>query len=209
MRTSEQIQQEITALIQKDDFRQNFKAYKAKINALEDEKKKVETITLLNAKNTEFTRIRETAAKIWDIGEILEDITTADGSPHKTKVKKYPKLQELKYARLNYQDGRITQISVGRQSFHLYKTESKYGEPTKYTRHESFEDFLKFNGIPPKNITLKQYEEKRAKVEKANAKLDKAMAEYSETAKSLEVYNLQNWGLAEQRNTHQYKYSLK
>lgn len=208
-RTAEQVKKEIRAIVDSPDFYTDFKKLKPKINALEEEKRRIELNTLLTNKNREFERLRELAFKVWNIGEILEDITTADGSPHKTKAKKYPALHNIDYLRMKFDDGKITEINAGGQKFTLYKRKFEYNKPTEYTRPANFNEFLELNSLPLKPFTIEEHEQTAKELKEATEELKRAIEKYSHVRNRLDIHSLQFWGLAEQYNVNCYEYKLK
>jgi hypothetical protein len=208
-RTAQQIAEEKSAILNKSDFYENYKKYLPIIKQLEHEETRAKRIELLNNKNRHFEQLRAEALLVWNVGEIFEDITTADGTPHKTKAKKYPNLSKIQYCRLVFQDGRITRIKTGREDFRLYQTKHEYNKPTEYTRPETFEHFLILNSIPCKPFTIEEHEATATKLDEATEELKKAIAKYSQVREELNISNLQYWELAEQYDSRTYTYKLK
>ena len=197
MNTVEQLKAEVNALVMK------------KIHAKEAELKVARTAERLEQVNSKYDRRREYAAQVWEAEVPTEDPTTNDGSLHKTKAKKYPKLAALEYVRGTWKDGHLTELLVNGERFVMYHTEYEYGQPLKYTRPETFEEFLKLNSIPVKPISAEEYAEFSAKLTAANERLKAAINEYDKERKELEVSSWNYWGLAEQSNTNTYIYEVR
>jgi hypothetical protein len=179
------------------------------LRALDRELTALNLSNLLENVNREQARKRTEAKLVWECEQPTEDPTNADGSFHKTKVKKYPKLAALEYARGTWENDILKSINVGGERFEMYRTNYKQGETNTYTRPATFEDFLKLNCIMVEPLTLEQYTELKSQVDQANAELEAALEKYSQTRTNLQLHSFQNWGLVSQRDTHQYKFELK
>jgi len=208
MNTVEQLKAEVNALVTQLRSSNN-EAIVKKIHAKEAELKAARTAERLDQVNSKYNRIRDYARQAWEAEIPTEDPTTNDGSLHKTKAKKYPKLAALEYVRGTWKDGHLTELRVNGERFVMYHTEYEYTQPLKYTRPATFEEFLKLNSVPVKPITSEQYAEFSAKLTAANERLKAAIAEYDKERKELEVSSWNYWGLAEQSNTNTYIYEVR
>jgi len=172
--------------------------------------KNIARVKLLERVNREQSEKRELAAQVWGCERPETDITCNDSSFHSTKVKKYPKLAALQYARGKFEDGKLTEIRVGRETFRMYGTKYEYGKPTEYTRPETFEDFLKLNGIEPAPITIEQYNELISKAEAAHEQFQKAVKEFDRQNDALNLYRYNSIGLFDQQHAgHIYGFKAK
>lgn len=209
MRTVEQIKTEQKELLNTLREGGNYEAYKEKMKAIDVELTTAKRTELLHLFNLKYSKIRAVALQVWEVGEIKEDIICNDGSLHKVKAKKYPKLSAIPYVRCQFKDGLITRISAGGEDFDIYSQQIEYNKPTVYTRPETFTDFLELNYLPVEDMTLEQYEQFCAKLSEANEKLEEAMKQYEQARKALKVTRMQHWGFVEQSNCHLYKYTSK
>jgi hypothetical protein len=188
---------------------QNYKEQLTKLKALDKELTELNLHHLLKDINAEQERKRNFALQAWECEEPTEDPTNADGSFHKTKIKKYPILAALQYGRAKWKDGVMKEINVNGHKFDMYRTTYESGKPNQYTRPETFKDFLVLNDIMPEPLTMDQYTKLKEEMDKANAEIDEAIKKYDQKRKELNTYSFQSWGLIEQRNTHFYKYEVK
>lgn len=209
MKTSEQIKQQMNEARELLNLRDNFQKYLSIIKPLEAELKEAKTRELLADVNGKYNRLRDMAREIWECEIPTEDITTADGSFHKTKVKKYPKIAALQYLRANWKDNLINFFEYNGIRFFMYRTKHEYGKPTEYTRPASFEDFLELNLIPLREITIREYHEKGEKLNEANEKLREAIKQYDNTIRELNMHTWQCYGLSSQSNLNQYEHKMK
>lgn len=209
MKTIEQLNQERKALIDTLGTSTERKNVFEQINAIDAEIRKLNQLGLLDRVNKEQSQKRAMALQAWEAEQPTEDITTNDGSLHKVKAKKYPKLAAIPYFRAQFKDGILFEISTGRETFQMYRTKYEYGKPNTYTRPETFNDFLDLNGIQPETITIDAYLDFENKLNEANKALEDAIKEYENKRNELKVYKFQNIGLVEQSNTHLYKYTPK
>lgn len=208
MKTSEQIKQQMNEARELLNLPDNFQKYLSIIKPLEAELKEAKTRELLADVNGRYNRLRDMAREIWECEIPTEDITTAGGYFHKTKVKKYPKIAALQYLRANYNQGVITSYQYNGEAFYMYRTRHEYGKPTEYTRPASFEDFLELNLIPLREITIQEYKEKEEKLNEANEKLREALKEYSQTREKLEISKWNYWRLVGHHNLKEYEYTM-
>lgn len=215
MKTLETLQTELNGLLTELRNPANYQKNKEdglldKIRAVEAEIKGLKRVQLLENVNRDQNKLRELARLVYDCEQPTEDITTNDGDFHKTKVKKYPKLAALaasEYIRATWKDGYITEIKSGRNTFYMFKTAYNYGQPTQYTKFETFEAFLNQNSIMIEPLTIEQFNETCAKLEAANNLLDEQIKAYEQTREALNISGLSYWGLMGQQSTHLYKYT--
>lgn len=204
--TSEQIKQKIATLRPQLDG-SNPKQVLTQMRELDKQLTQAKRVELLDRVNAEQTKLRTLAAQVWECGTPDEDITTSDGSFHKTKVKKYPKIAALKYAYAKYQDGKMYELQVNGERFQLYSRKFEYNKPTVYTRPESFAAFLELNSIMPEPITAEQFEATCEKLKEANDELQQHIKEYKAKLDTLNISSLQYWRLMGQHDEHLYTYS--
>ena len=178
------------------------------INAIESQIKELRIIEGLKAWNQKMTDHREKAKIVFDTEVVTEDITTSDGSYHKTKIKKYPKLAALEYCRGEFKEGLLLVIKYSRYEFKMYKSEYSSKEPTKYIRPETFIEFCTLNSIPD-NLTLQEYKDKVEALNVAHNKLQEAISEYKKETESLELYKLKYSGLFDQYQEYLYLFRTK
>jgi hypothetical protein len=178
------------------------RANEQKIKALNIEK-------MLNNTNAKYERLRNLAKQAYECEQPAEDITNADGSLHKTKSKKYPKLASLQYANATFENGLMLKLTVNGEKFNMYACKYESGKENTYTRPATFEDFLKLNSIPIKDITIKEYMKMSEKLNKLNKQLEENIKAYSEQIKDLNVNMFNYWGLINQYNKHVYEYTPK
>jgi len=206
MKTKEQLQSEQILLINSINS-DNYDEISAMLKENERQLKEIKITELLNQVNNKYTRIREMAKQAWECEQPNEDITCADGSFHKTKVKKYPIIASLEYCRAKWEDNRITEIRINGERFTMYQAKYEYNKETTYTRPESFEAFLGLNSIPLKDITIDEYKAICDKLGALNEKLSKDIEEYKNGLNSLNYSSLNHWGLIGQHPLHLYEYT--
>ena len=163
-------------------------------------------VELLNRINSKYSRLREIALQAWGCEQPTEDITTNDGSFHKTKVKKYPKIAALQYASAIWERNRLTAIRINGEKFYMYSTKHEYGKETVYTRPATFSDFLALNSIPETDISIEQYNAMADKLSQLNEKLQRDMNEYKKGLESLQISSLNYWGIVVQHNLNLYEF---
>jgi hypothetical protein len=169
----------------------------------------IKQLQLLEMVNGEQSRKRDLAKLVWDCEQPSEDITCNDGSLHKVKAKKYPKIQALQYARLKFEDGHLIEINANGHRFAMYKQKYEYKQPTTYTRPETFSEFLELNGIEAQDITPEAFAQFAQKLTQANEVLEKAIKEYDIVRSNLKTCQMQYIGLVSQSNKHLYIYEAK
>lgn len=168
--------------------------------------KELDKIELLKNINSKYSRLRAMALQAYECEQPEEDITTNDGSFHKTKVKKYPKIAALQYASANWENGRMPYIRINGEKFILFSSKYEYGKDTTFTRPATFSEFLALNSIPENEITIEQYNEISATLNALNEKLKADIAEYEKGLKTLKIHSLSYWGLVSQHNVNLYEY---
>lgn len=162
---------------------------------------------LLNNVNGKQKGLREAAAQAWECEQPAEDITTNTGDFHKVKVKKYPKLEALKYSSAKFENGFLYELRVNGEKFTMYQKKYNGDQPPTYSRPASFADFLKLNHISPEDITADQFTEIENKIKESNEELESHIKAYSNKMDGLNSYSLQCWNLISQRVNHVYTYT--
>ena len=175
----------------------------------EAEIKELQKIELLRKVNNKYNLLRSLAKQAYDCEQPTEDITISDGSFHKTKVKKYPKLAEIKYCYGEWKDGLLLTLRINGERFYMYKSTYEYGKDTTYTRPGTFEEFLSLNSIPQCEITLDEYNEMSVKLAALNDQLKESIQAYEDGLKSLKISSYNYWGLIGQHNKNLYEYLPK
>lgn len=203
--TKEQLISEKNALLAKlngNNHDEIFALLKTNENALKD----IARAELLRQVNSKETRLRELARQAYECEQPTEDITCTDGSFHKTKVKKYPKIAALQYASATWENNKITRLTINGERFNMFQSKYEYGKETTYTRPETFADFLKLNTIAPADITIEQYNEICDKLNVLNEQLKQDIEKYKTGLQSLNYSSLNYWGLIGQHNVNLYEY---
>lgn len=210
MRTIEQLKEEKTQLISqlRIGATGEDKIFE-QIRTIEDQIKQQKRIELINKVNREQASKREHARALWSCEEVLEDITTENGSFHKTKVKKYPLLASLQYIKAKYKNGRLLEITYQGETFKMYHTAYEYGKPDQYTRPESFTAFLELNRIMTKDITLEEFNNNAREIEEAKKELEKQIEDYKTRLKAIDIHNLEEWGMITTSANHLRTYETK
>jgi len=203
--TKEQLLAEKRELCDKLDAN-NHKEVLLQLKANEMAIKELDKIDLLKKVNGKYSRLRGIALQAYECEQPTEDITTNDGSFHKTKAKKYPKIAALQYAYAKWEDNRLTQFTINGEKFYMYTTKHEYQKETVYTRPATFNDFLALNTIPEQDITIEQYNAMAEQLTALNAKLQKDMEDYKKGLESLKMSSLSYWGLTGQHNVNLYEY---
>jgi hypothetical protein len=179
------------------------------IRNIEDQIKQQKRIELINKVNTEQASKREHAHAVWNCEEVNEDITTENGSFHKTKVKKYPLLASLQYVRAKFKNGRLLEITYQGETFKMYHTASEYNKPDQYTRPESFAAFLELNRIMGKDITPEEFNSNAQEIEEAKKDIEKQIEDYKARLKAIDIHNLEEWGMITTSPNHLRTYATK
>lgn len=179
------------------------------LNAIENQISLQQRAELLAKVNREQAAKRTEAAKVWECEQPEVDITTNSREFHAVKVKKYPKLAALTYARAKFEDGKMIELETGREKFRMFHTEYKSGEPNKYTRPASFEAFLELNNIMLQDMTETEFEAIVEANKAINAEFQAAAAKFSKQKSDLNMHSLSAWGLFSQHNAgHNYEYTV-
>jgi hypothetical protein len=212
MKTLEQLNTEKTELL--SQLRGSFKDSEAKnilakLKTIESEVKKLNQIKLIDSVNTKYKRLRELAKMAFECERPETDIICNDGTFHAVKVKKYPKIKALEYARAKFEGNKMISITVNGEKFELYRVKYESGKPNEYILIETFEEFLKYNSLPLKDFTFEEYVEFSNKLEALNQDIKAKIEEYKNQVKELNTYSMQHFGLATQSNEHFYTYSPK
>lgn len=173
----------------------------AKIKQVDNQIQNAKLLSKLTTVNAEQSRKRAMALQVWECERPTDDITCNDGSFHSTKIKRYPKLAALPYAKATFKNGIMTGIRTNRDEFQLAKYDG--------TPYESFAEFLEANYILPTDITIEQLESIIAANEAANEQLKQAIQAHSQSKDNLKIYTLAHIGLFSQdRAEHVYNYSI-
>lgn len=185
-----------------DRFSSNADEILAKVKELEKQIKDTRIIDTLNRVNREQQRKRELALLAWNAEQPTEDITTNSGTFHATKVKKYPNLAALPYCTAEVDNGKIIELRINGERFNMFKREYK-----KYTRPDTFEEFLRLNLITEKDIQLTEFLELIEKSEAINKEFKEATEKFSKQKEELKLSFFNNINLFEYRNVaHIYQY---
>lgn len=205
-KTVEQLKEEKRILLSKLGPK-NHDEILALLRVNEKEIKELSMVELINKVNAKYSRLRELARQAYECEQPTEDITCNDGSFHKAKVKKYPKIASLQYCSAKWEDERITVLRINGEKFTMYSAKYEHGKPTEYSRPVSFQDFLQLNHIPIEDITISQYNEITEKLEALNEQLQADIEKYKNGLKSLNYYSLDCWGLISQHPLNLYEYT--
>jgi len=179
------------------------------LNAIENQISLQQRAELLARVNREQAAKRTEAAKVWECEQPETDITTNSREFHAVKVKKYPKLAALQYARATFKDGKMLELETGREKFRMFSVKYEYGKPDTYTRPASFEAFLELNNIMLEDMTTEQFEAIVEANKAINAEFQAAATKFSNQKSELNMHDLSAWGLFSQHNAgHNYEYSV-
>ena len=205
--TVENLKQELKQLVNqlRVDYKKDSELL-TQIRAKEAEIKAAERLHLLNDVNAKQSRLRTLAKFAYECEQPEADITNSDGSFHAKKAKKYPNIAYVAanhYGRAKWRDGRIVELNLNGERFQMYWTKNEYNQPTQYTCPESFEEFLKLNGIASRDITEHEYAELIEKTEAINKALKEAIEKHSQSNNRENLYFYSNIGLLSQRNAGQ------
>jgi len=209
MKTLNELQADKIELIHKLCESKNPADILKNIKIIEAQIAELKTKELLTKVNAEQGKKRELARLAWEAEQPTEDITTNDGSLHKVKSKKYPKLSAIPYVRIDFKDGYTTQLNINGEKFSMYKTQYEYQKPTKYTRPATFLEFLQLNSIESENIDGEDFAQFAKKLNEANSELEKAIETYKQAREKLNVSQMQYIGLVSQQDAHLYIYEAK
>ena len=177
MKTVQELQREMQNL-RLDLSAENYEETVRQMQEIDRQIKTVKVTELLNNVNSKQKRTREAAAQAWECEQPIEDITTNTGDFHKVKVKKYPKLEALKYVSAKFENNVLYILSLNGEKFTMYSKQYNGSEPPTYTRPASFADFLKLNHIAPADITAEQFTEISNTIKEANEELRKQIEDF-------------------------------
>jgi hypothetical protein len=186
---------------------ENARANLDTIKQLQKEIKSIERDELLSNVNAKQDRLRAAALQVWEAERPTEDITTNDGSLHKVKAKKYPKLAALNYVRLKFEGSQYVEATYNGERFRMVKSHYEYNKPTQYIDFADFNEFLNYNSIATAPITRAEFDKVCSELEEANKKLENAIEAYKLEREKLNISSLQYWGLMGQSALHEYKYT--
>jgi hypothetical protein len=179
-----------------------------KIKAIEQKINDTRIFDRLKSTNAEQSKLRYLAVLAWTAEQPTEDITTNSGQFHASKVKKYPNLAALPYCTAEFKEGQIRELKINGVRFSMVRSEYVSGQPTKYTRPETFSDFLKLNSITGQDIELSDFKKMIAEVDQINAEFKEAVKKFDSQKTSLNMYFYSHIGLFKQQNAgHIYEYS--
>ena len=198
--------------LEMQDFRnaltsENYEETVSKMQVIDKQIKAAKVAELLGNVNAKQRRTREAAAACWECEQPTEDITTNNGDFHKVKVKKYPKLAELKWVDAKFENGVLYELSTNGENFKMYDKKYNGNETPTYIRPASFAEFLQLNYISPEDITTEQFTDISNTIKEANEEIRKQIEAYGKKMDSLKAYSLKCWGLVSQRPEHVYLYS--
>lgn len=185
---------------------ENYEETVNKMRAIDKQITAAKIAKLLSNVNGKQKRAREAAAQAWECEQPSEDITTNGGDFHKAKVKKYPKLEALKYVSAKFENGFLYVLHVNGEKFTMYETKYEHGKPTEYTRPKTFSDFLRLNHISPADITAEQFKEIANTIKEANEEMQKHIEAYSKKMDILKAYSFECWDLIHKKAEHVYLY---
>jgi hypothetical protein len=180
------------------------------IRLIEKQIKDLQKLDLINEVNSKQARLRELAKQAFECETPLNDILCNDGSFHAVKVKKYPKIAALQYARGVLKDGLLYELTLNGEKFRLYKTKYEYNKTDVHTKITDFKEFLQHNSIMVENITIKQYNDIAAKAIEINKNFAKQVELFKAQQNELNLSSLNYYGLFNHENAgHIYQYSPK
>lgn len=184
-----------------DRFSDNADNIVEQLRANEQEQKRLKILARLEAVNRDQAKLREQARIIYQIEEVPEEVICNDGTPHATKVKKYPVLRSLEYVRVTFNKaGKIETVKTGLKTWQLLPYNQN-------ERPETFEDFLKLNSIQPADITPEELSAVIEENKRINAEFKKACEKFSEDKDALKIHLYSYLGLFTQHSAgHNYEY---
>ena len=205
MKTVQELQREMQSL-RLDLSAENYEETVRQMQEIDRQIKTVKVTELLNNVNSKQKRTREAAAQAWECEQPIEDITTNTGDFHKVKIKKYPKLEALKYVSAKFENGFLYVLHINGEKFTMYEKKYNGSDTPTYTRPASFADFLKLNHIAPADITSEQFTEISNTIKEANEELKKQIEEYSRKMDNLNAYSLECYNLISKKAEYVYTY---
>ena len=169
----------------------------------EAEQKRLKIAAKLEAVNRDQSRLREQARIIYQVEDVPAEVACNDGTRHMTRVKKYPVLNSLEYARLTFnKDGKLEAVKTGLKTWQLIA----YNQTE---RPATFEEFLELNSVQAADITPEELNAVIKENERLNAEFKAACEKFSEGKSNAKISTYANLGLFQQRNAgHNYEYLL-
>jgi len=169
----------------------------------EAEQKRLKIAAKLEAVNRDQSRLREEARIIYQVEDVPAEVACNDGTRHMTRVKKYPVLNSLEYARLTFNKaGKLEAVKTGLKTWQLIA----YNQTE---RPATFEEFLELNSVQPADITPEELSAVIKENERLNAEFKAACEKFSEGKSNAKISTYANLGLFQQRNAgHNYEYLL-
>ncbi len=173
------------------------------IRSNEAEQKRLKIAAKLEAVNREQSRLRDEARIIFRVEDVPAEVACNDGTRHMTRVKKYPVLNSLEYARLTFnKDGKLEAVKTGLKTWQLIA----YNQTE---RPATFEKFLELNSVQPADITPEEISAVIEENERINAEFKKACEKFSADKDALKIHTYNYLGLFTQHSTgHNYEYLL-
>lgn len=213
MKTLEQIKAQQNELFNKliEDKGKDPQEILKQLKELEKEEKQARRQEAVNNFNRKYSALRDVALKIWESEyEAPADIVCNDGTLHKVKARKFPKLSALPWGRFKTEQELIIEVSTGGNEWRLYDvTYNGYEKPKTYTKPANFQAFLELNNVPVKDMTLQEYNAISDKLNGLNDGIKKAIDKYKQEVKDLGIYSLNYWHMADQSNENFYTYSIR
>ena len=169
----------------------------------EAEQKRLKIAAKLEAVNRDQSRLREQARIIYQVEDVPAEVACNDGSPHATRVKKYPVLNSLEYVRLTFnKDGKLEAVKTGLKTWQLIA----YNQTE---RPATFEEFLELNSVQPADITPEELSAVIEENERLNAEFKAACEKFSEGKDKARLSTYAHIGLFQQHSAgHNYEYLL-
>ena len=168
----------------------------------EAEQKRLKIAAKLEAVNREQSRLREEARIIYQVEDVPAEVACNDGTRHMTRVKKYPVLNSLEYARLTFNKaGKLEAVKTGLKTWQLIA----YNQ----TERPAFEEFLELNSVQPADITPEELSAVIKENERLNAEFKAACEKFSEGKDKARLSTYAHIGLFQQHSAgHNYEYLL-
>ena len=172
------------------------------IRSNEAEQKRLKIAAKLEAVNRDQSRLREEARIIYKVEDVPAEVACNDGTRHMTRVKKYPVLNSLEYARLTFnKDGKLEAVKTGLKTWQLIA----YNQ----TERPAFEEFLELNSVQPADITPEELSAVIKENERLNAEFKAACEKFSEGKDKARLSTYAHIGLFQQHSAgHNYEYLL-
>ena len=169
----------------------------------EAEQKRLKIAAKLEAVNRDQSRLREQARIIYKVEDVPAEVACNDGTRHMTRVKKYPVLNSLEYARLTFnKDGKLEAVKTGLKTWQLIA----YNQTE---RPATFEEFLELNSVQPADITPEELSAVIKENERLNAEFKAACEKFSEGKDKARLSTYAHIGLFQQHSAgHNYEYLL-